>query len=238
MGKLVYVSNLAPQSRCRLFYLFRCLRAGERTFRHRLEVSGRASPVSTLIRLDQYARDDLEWWKAVLVCPPLKRPILRSRDQDDQWTVTTDAAPSRGVGGHWKDQCFSIELSQEGKLTHSTYAELLALVVATILWSDDWYGETIHWRTDCQAHVRGLFKLRSKAPELLPLHDILDQFQFSKHFAFSSEHIPGEDNDFADALSRLYFETIPSGWTICHLPTTCPQWVSTLLSNPGSTGVI
>ena len=169
-GILVWVSFLAPQTRSRLYYLFQCLKAALRRFRE----SNSTSPSSIVVRLSAEAQHDLRWWQTILEDPPLYRPMLQNDVELEAWLVTTDAAPNYGVGGFWQNQYFSFELSPLGKSQHSTWAELFALVVASYIWGKQWTGQTIRWRTDCEAHVRGLFKIRTSAPKLLGLHDCLD----------------------------------------------------------------
>ena len=81
---------------------------------------------------------------------------------------------------------------------HSTKAELLAVLMAACLWGECWRGQRILWRTDCVCHGNGLFKLRSKAPELLPIQNEIDFLQVKHGFAFSSEHIAGQENILAE----------------------------------------
>ena len=230
-GILVWICFLVPQARSRMYYFFQCLKAGERRLREAVarNQSTYNTPSSIVIKMSKQAVHDLHWWKEVLQNPPLYRPLIREEVEDEAFMVTTDGAPSQGIGGFWRNEAFSMELSEEGKKKHSTWVELFALVVATLIWGDQWRGQTIKWRTDCSSHVRGLFKIRTSAPELLELHDILDQLQFEQHFIFSAEHIPGDQNVLADALSRLSFEMLPSDWRIVHLPTTVPDWISTNL---------
>ena len=60
----------------------------------------------------------------------------------------------------------------------------------------------VRWYTDCECHVSGIQKVRARAPDLLPLHDFLDQFMYRNSTPVLPEHIPGVQNDIADALSR------------------------------------
>ena len=97
----------------------------------------------------------------------------------------------------------------------STYAELMALVVSVALWDIHWKDSYVLWKTDCKAHIYGLYKIRTKAPELLPLHDFIDTRQAWGSYRYLTEHIAGVDNTIADALSRGCLEDIPSTWIRC-----------------------
>ena len=230
VGSLVYVAKFLPQARCRLFYLFKILRAGEQRLKRREVIAGRnVSPHKIPLRFSQLAIDDLEWWAKTLEIIPSVFPIIRPIEYSEDYICTTDAAPSEGIGGFWRNQAFYFKFNDRGNQLHSTEAELLALLMATVLWGDDWSGHRILWRTDCICHVRGLFKLRSTAPNLLPIHNELDWFQVQQNFAFAAEHIAGEDNILADKLSRGCVEILPTGWHLCPLPTQLPHILSTTL---------
>ena len=225
-GVLVWTSFVTPQTKSRLYAPFQCLKAGERLLVKRPG----SSPSSIMIRVSKEAMHDFYWWKEILQDPPLYRPMLQNDLDLEAWLLTTDGAPNFGIGGYWGNQYFSLELSPLGKSQHSTWVELFALVVASYLWGDEWTGQTIRWRTDCQAHVRGLFKIRTSAPKLLGLHDRLDALQYKKHFIFSSEHIPGKNNVLADELSRLCVENVPGDWVRCRKPTNLPRWLYLMLA--------
>lgn len=136
LGVLVYVSFLAPQSRTKLFWLFRVLKRGEAQLRRRLSRGEPVTQYKVMVVLDAEALTDLEWWQVVLRDPPLHRPLLFFDGPCADNTVVTDAAPSTGVGGYWKNQAFSFAFSEVGHLKHSTWAELFALAVAVALWGD------------------------------------------------------------------------------------------------------
>ena len=202
LGKLVFTASIVPVGRSRLFHLFKCLRGAESAARRIYGQRKRYPGKFNLVFLTQAALDDVRWWLAVLDNPPVQRLILREHDvYDPKYIVTTDAC-NDGIGGYWYGSYFSVPLSYEGTLKHITFKELLALLFATLLWGTSWSGSCILWRTDCEAHVRGLFKIRTQAPELLPLHDMLDLLAYNNHFIFSSTHLPGVENGLADKLSR------------------------------------
>jgi hypothetical protein len=230
MGKLVWVTSILPQARSRLFYLFSCLFAGERGLRRRRVLDSRVTDASVFVHMSEEGIHDLEWWRTVFLLPPIQRCLVR--DTSPRICVTTDGAPSKRIGGYYGHLCFSINLSTAGHACHSTVVELLALVIAVILWGSLWEGETVRWRTDCSAHVTGLFKLRTSAPALLPLHQFLDLSAVKHNFLFSPEHIRGEHNGFADYLSRTFVTEamLPPTFHLCQLTTPLPAWLSVLIS--------
>lgn len=233
IGKLVYVAKFLPQSRCRLYYLFQVLRAGERRLRRREAVAHvPVHPSAIPLTLSTEAMHDLEWWRRALTLRRRVYPILTPTEFTEEWICTTDAAPSDGIGGFWRNEAFYFKFNDLGMQLHSTKAELLAVLMAASLWGARWKGHRILWRTDCICHVRGLFKYRSQAPELLDVHNEIDFLQVKHGFAFSSEHIEGKQNILADNLSRGLIEILPIGWHLCQLPTEMPPILSMMLCAP------
>ena len=224
IGQLTYTCAFVPQSRTRLFYLFQVLKAGERRLKRREVVAGTTvSPINITLTLSRHAVDDLAWWKIVLQDPPMCRPILKPANFDEDWILVTDAAPSEGVGGYFRNEYFAYQFNIDGNLKHSTWAELAGLIISCCLWGSQWTGHTVLWRTDCIAHTTGIHKLRSSAPELLGLHDCLEYLKFRFHFDIVATHIPGHANVLADNLSRGIFETVPIDWIMLDLPTDLPS---------------
>ena len=100
VGKLVYVAKFLPQARCRLFYLFKILRAGEQRLKRREVIAGRnVSPNEMPLKFSNLAIDDLEWWAKTLELIPSVFPIIRPVEYTEDYICTTDAAPSEGIGG-------------------------------------------------------------------------------------------------------------------------------------------
>ena len=187
VGKLGFVAQFCLPARCRLYHIYAAL----------FSALGRKA---RYVFLGPQALIDLEWFHGILLGRPstfLTKPF----PTDSPFVVTTDGAPSYGVGGFWGDREFSIPLLSCEEL-HSTFVELLALVVAIALWGPDWSGHTVLWRTDCECHLKGLHKIRVRAPRLLPLHNFIDTCQVSHNFQLVVEHIDGESNTRADRLSR------------------------------------
>ena len=229
LGQLVYISNIVYVGRTRLFYLFRCLRAAEKRARDELgppAIRLKSFPgVLNRVYLCSQAQHDLRWWESVLLTMPARSLIRRrhptSLDDETCIKVTTDAS-GWGVGGFWTDSnettfCFSIPwLMYGGEAPHSTYGELFALLVAMAFWDSQWEGRHVIWETDCKCHITGIFKIRTQAPELLPVHDWIDLRCAQGDYTFVPRWIPGEANIYADALSRKCSGEIPPTWRKCH----------------------
>ena len=208
LGKLVYVAIQVTVGRSRLFYLFGCLKAAQVAIKLGNKRTG-------FVSLSGYALDDLMWWANCLTYTGRPRTIIPRTFLKMDYCVTTDAATSDGIGCWWKGRYFSFECTELGKSKSIVFLELLSLVVACLLWGRSWANNRIFWRTDCECHVRGLFKIRTKSPDLLPLHNQLDDLQWKLDFIFDPRHIKGVNNNIADGLSRSNcIEAKKRGWEI------------------------
>ena len=228
-GCLVYICNICYTGRSRLYHIFKCLRASENAARRRF---GKAADTMktfpgrwNVVHLNRDAIHDLRWWQSILPDFPC-RLLLRRRLDPQQLgeipTFTTDAS-GWGVGGWFQSNTgqfyfFSIPYSKFGHGCHSTYGELLAATVAVALWDHEWKFQHVRWVTDCQPHIHGLFKIRTRAPHLLPLHDFLDMRSALGGYQYAPSHLAGDLNTIADQLSRNIIE-VPRTWVRCH-PTT------------------
>ena len=230
-GALVYVCSICYTGRTRLYYLFQCLRAAENRAYSVLGNSARSLKrfpgMLDFVHLNLEAIHDLRWWQSILPSLPpclILRRRIQPRDLSSIPTFYTDAS-GWGIGGWTKASdgehyYFSIPWSRNGKGCHSTYGELFACVVAAHLWDHNWKYQQVRWMTDCEAHVTGLFRIRTKAPRLLPLHDQIDLRSALGCYQYSPDHIAGVDNTIADELSRGIIE-VPTHWIRCRLGTDC-----------------
>ena len=214
LGKLVHVTNIVYTGRTRLFHLFKCLKGALKSARTAL--GSRATRMKifpgrlNLVHLSTAAQDDVRFWIAIFSQMPRRRLLRRRLPFADPLqvcrVVTTDAS-AWGVGGTYFDTTgvgwyFSHAWNPQYAVPHSTYGELLALVIAVALWDRDWEGHHILWRTDCKPHVTGLYRIRVKAPELLPIHDFIDLRSVNGLYQYAPRFIKGIDNTVADHLSR------------------------------------
>ena len=83
--------------------------------------------------------------------------------------------------------------------------ELIPVVVAAMLWGDNWHGKLVHFHSDNEAVVSVLNKGHAQDVALIHLMRCLAFLAAFHGFHFSSVHVPGRLNEAADALSRPYF---------------------------------
>ena len=167
------------------------------------------------IVLSRQVINDLKWWKFALKYMngiPLTW-VISDPDIFDEY-IWTDASTKLGQGG-----CTSLGYAYQF-YNHQTIAmavnnfragidialfELLALYIMARLRCEDWNYKNIYFYCDNSTAAYGLMNQRAKLSRF-DLNYIIRKFaelsaQF--HFRFFVKHIPGEENEVADALSRF-----------------------------------
>ena len=167
------------------------------------------------IRLTSEQRKDILWWQQILLSQYVSMPFshfLRSANLTDIH-VWSDASGSQKLGfaaynslGYyfqirWKD----IKLPQPWIWTDINRPELLAMVVAAVVWAPLFSNRSVTFHCDnssvvAQVISRSIPKWR---PDLLHLTRWLTQVALKNRFYFWIQFIPGESNVEADNLSRF-----------------------------------
>ena len=76
------------------------------------------------------------------------------------------------------------------------------MVVAAMLWGDNWHGKVVCFHSDNEAVVSALHKGHTQDVTLTHLIRCLEFLAAFHGFHFSLVHVPGRLNEAADALSR------------------------------------
>ena len=102
------------------------------------------------------------------------------------------------------------------------------MVIASAIWGHLWSGKTIRALCDNMAVVYILNNRQSRDREVMHLIRCLSLIECSYHFNIVSRHIPGKQNDLADALSRnrlsLFRSQHPQAlWDPSAIPTSLQQ---------------
>ena len=167
------------------------------------------------VRLNRAVREDLRWWSEVL--EDIREGIsfdyiLRPRDSCS-WTIWTDACVNprkAGFGGLSSDgRWFQFEVPMErfkGKKPDINWCELAAVVVALQLWAPEHPQESVLLRCDNAPACGQLYKQSTikERPDIFALVRTATGSAIRHRYHFWIEHIKGENNDPADALSRYY----------------------------------
>ena len=159
------------------------------------------------IRLNREFHLDLAWWHHFLdqwhgVSFWLYPGLSPATDLE----VSSDAAGSLGFGAFFKGQWFSGTWALSQKSQSIAYKELFPVVIAGHVWGPQWCKRHVLFRSDNEAVVHMLNSRTSKIPCLMHLLRNLLFSAACHSFSFSAEHVPGVNNQLADALSRFHWQ--------------------------------
>ena len=91
--------------------------------------------------------------------------------------------------------------------------ELIPIILAAACWGSSWKGAQVQAFTDNAAVVEVINKFSTTDPALMHLVCCLHFFMAHYEFAMAASHVPGRQNQAADALSRdnqsLFFSLLP-----------------------------
>ncbi|KAJ1138211.1 hypothetical protein NDU88_004602 [Pleurodeles waltl] len=179
-----------------------------RTFCRRLAqaLSGQVLPHHH-VRLKVGVREDLRMWATFLESfngIPLR--VWRDCEWDVQ--LFSDAAESSGFGLYWEGRWCAEEWPSEWKNGgHSTaFLELFPLIVAVCLWGSELWHSRVLFHVDNLAVVQMVNRQSAREARVLQLMHIFVLQCLRNEIFFRARHVPGVNNDIADALSRSQWE--------------------------------
>ena len=120
----------------------------------------------------------------------------------DSLRLHTDASLF-GIGAVCGVEWFSTPLPPRACAHHINVLELLAMVAAVFVWGGSWRNGTILLHTDNEAVAVVWETGRSRDPAMMKLLRELFFFCAARNLHLIVRHIPGRENNLADALSRL-----------------------------------
>lgn len=222
LGHLNFAMRVIPQGRSFISRL--------------LDLAKSVKALQDVVVMDIGCKSELRFWSRLLDdwngISFFRNDFLES-SQDLK--LYTDAAPSVGYGGLFKDQWFAGEWPEELNSSSdnplSTAAlELYPIVIACILWGKYWSRKQIVFFCDNEATVNIINKGRSSVSFINKFVRRLTWLSIEGNFYFRAAHVPGLNNETADALSRFQFqrfrllcpEAAPSGLE-------CPPFSQTVL---------
>lgn len=176
---------------------------------HTTRVQSLARSHTAQFPLTQAVKDDLRWWEEFLPTWGGHSLLYElSWQQAARIELFTDACMA-GYGGCYKQQWFAGAWSPEQHAAamrksrvSMPFYELFALVYAALTWGPLWSSMKIIFRCDCMPVVQAIAKCRSRQPQMMHLLRLLCATACRYGFDFRCEHIVGETNIAADALSR------------------------------------
>ena len=131
----------------------RAVRPGRSYLRRLIDLSLSTRHLDQFVRLNREARADLEWWFKFISTWNGTAMILVDRTVDPAVTLTSDASGTWGcgayVGKHWS------RLPWIGVIleAHITVKELVPIVIAALMWGQEWKGMLVRVRCDNAAVV-------------------------------------------------------------------------------------
>lgn len=159
------------------------------------------------IRLTKGSKEDLRIWLQFLFthngkCLFLDQQPIFSPDIN----LYTDASGSVGYGAICGSEWFQGEWSEWWQGQNITLLELYPIVVAIEAWGPKLENKQLVLHTDNIAIVAVLQKQTSKEPLVMTLVRKLVLLCLKYNLVVSAQHVPGENNSIADALSRFQME--------------------------------
>ena len=181
------------------------------------------------IRLNKEFSRDIQMWQVFLAQWNGRSFFL------DSWVTSspdlqlyTDAASTIGFGGFFNGKWFQGRwpphlLINKTKGISIEWQELFPIVVACALWYPHFSGKRLQFWCDNQSVVAIINSGHSKAPRVMDLVRFLVLISMKHNFLVRARHVPGVNNEIADALSRFqvqrFRELAPSAdQTPCTIP--------------------
>ena len=172
----------------------------------------------TTVELSNFVLEDLKWWKHALKFMnevPMRWLIRKFNDPDIY--VWTDASTSIGIGGCssvgkalqvLNRQTFFKHVKRVRKGIDIHFLELLILLVVAKMWAHEWTDKYIYFYCDNPGATGALANKRAELGRI-GMNFMCREFcklAYVHRFRFHVEHVPGDDNEVADELSRFKYE--------------------------------
>ena len=196
LGHLNFASRVIPQGRSCVASL--------------LSLAASVKQLHHYVRLNKECLLDIAMWRRFLtewngVALFLDGEVIKVVD----FTLYTDAAATVGYGGFFRNRWFQGRWPAELMLKDNehlsmAFLELYPIVVSAILWGSEWKGKKIIFYCDNEATVHIINEGRSKVQPIMRLMRRLTWCAASGNFIIIAKHIPGINNNIADALSRFH----------------------------------
>ena len=210
----------------KLSFSCKVLPSGRIFLRRLIDLSTTVKQLHHHIRLTMEARLDLQWWLAFLPHWSGRGLILNTH-----WTLNTkmqlftDASGHEGWGAYWSGRWLQDHWSPKQKEMSIAWKELYAIVMAVHTWGVLWQRQKILFNCDNQNVVGIWEKGSTKSPEIMALVRLLYFCAARHNIHVCVQHIPGNSNNIADAISRFqnahFKELAPEAEA---LPENIPAW--------------
>ena len=192
IGKLSFAAGAVPAGRLFLRRLI-SLSTTVRSLHHR-------------IRLGVQARADIAWWSGFLPSwNGTAHFINPDRVAAHDLELYTDASGTLGCGAYFQGAWFHYPWQPHQRQLSIQWQELFAIVAAALTWGHQWHGRRICFFCDNLTIVTAWQHKSARNPALLNLLRRLFLHAAQHNYTASFQHLPGQSNCLADALSRRQF---------------------------------
>ncbi len=178
--------------------------AGRSFVRRLIDLAASVQQLDRFVRLNREARADIEWWSQFGQEWNGTSMMWHAGRWRPEAVVTSDASGSWGCGAWWESEWF--QLQWQGLGESATYGitakELLPIVVAMASWGKRWQGRAVLARCDNMAVVAIVNSGSSREVEAMHLRRCLAFLEAKWAIQLRAEHVRGENNEVADAISR------------------------------------
>lgn len=213
IGKLSFAAKVIP--------------AGRLFLRRLIDLSTTAKQLHHHIRLTASARADIQWWLEFLPSwNGVSLMLKASWEADHDINLTTDASGTIGYGAFFDGDWLAGKWTQHQAKRSIQWKELFAILAATAAWGHKWHKRKILIHCDNQAIVQAW---QSKSPKDQALAKLFRKLFFlaaKGNFNIALKHLPGVNNQIADALSRAQVDRFRILAPKANLEaTTTPAWL-------------
>ena len=182
-----------------------CIPPGRAFTRRVLDAAHTVDRLGHRVRLTTGLRRDLAWWEAYLpvwngVFPLIPPPAYREYCAD----VHTDSS-ERGGAAYYRDNWFALRWPPgltSAVAAAMTWLEFIPVVVAVIVWGDEWHGRRIRLHCDNMGVIAVWRRGWSNNPLIMDLVRQLSFICATRHCQLDMVYIASRENSIADALSR------------------------------------
>ena len=185
-----------------LSFCCKVVKPGRIFLRRLIDLSTTVTSLNHHLSLNAEARADIQWWLDFL--PTWNGVAIIQAPLQTSHTIClfTDASFS-GFGAVFQSRWFSHPWPQSYLSHDINFMELFAIVAAVMTWGDHWANQQILFFTD-NLTITNIWKFGScKNKDLMRLVRHLFLFTAQSNINILMQHIPGQSNVLADALSRL-----------------------------------
>ena len=185
----------------------------------------------TTIRINNEARSDIRWWHLFVSSWNGVSMLREHHQRHPDYEFWSDASGSWGVEALWHNHWFQIKWPPSLQPTQIAIKELIPITLACAIWGNHWKKSTIRANCDNEAVVAIINSGYSREPFLMHLLRCIFFLSAKYEFSLVATHVPGQQNELADAISRdnaaLFLSLSPQA---DHRPTEIPQdWINKLL---------